>query len=211
MFFFLILLFVVIPVIELNVLIEVGHALGTLPTISLVFLTAIVGVSLVRSQGLSTLVSAQQKMTQGEAPGQEIAEAMMLAMAGVLLLIPGFVTDFIGLLLLTPITRAPIAAFVFKRMKLKMQNSSQFSAGFGPQAGPFGQQNPFEQRGSTFDGDFERKHDRTPDSHHLGAEDTNTEQASADKAHQQDNDIIEGEVTDKDDNQANSQDPNSRH
>lgn len=108
MFFIFLLFFVVIPVIELNVLIQVGDVLGSWTTIGLVFFTAIVGVSLVRSQGISTLMNAQQKMAKGEAPGQEIAEAMMLAMAGVLLLIPGFVTDFVGLLLLTPFTRAPL-------------------------------------------------------------------------------------------------------
>ncbi|NKF49163.1 FxsA family protein [Shewanella sp. WXL01] len=174
MFFFFILLFVVIPVVELNVLIQVGEVLGSWTTVGLVFFTAIVGVSLVRSQGISTLMTAQQKMAQGEAPGQEIAEAMMLAMAGVLLLIPGFVTDFVGLLLLTPITRAPIASFVFKRMKLKVMSNSQFRGGFGPQGpfqqGPFEQGNPFDQ-GNTFDGDFERKQDPSPRSHQLEQED----------------------------------------
>jgi len=116
MFFIIFLLFVLIPVIELSVLIRVGEVLGTWTTIGLVLFTAVLGVSLVRSQGLSTLMQVQQKLARGEAPGQEIVEGMMLAMAGILLVIPGFVTDAIGLLLLTPFTRRPIAALLFKRM-----------------------------------------------------------------------------------------------
>lgn len=120
MFFIIFLLFVLIPVIELSVLIRVGEVLGTWTTIGLVLFTAVLGVSLVRSQGLSTLMQVQQKFARGEAPGQEIVEGMMLAMAGILLVIPGFVTDAIGLLLLTPFTRRPIAALLFKRMQLRV-------------------------------------------------------------------------------------------
>ncbi|GGB74159.1 FxsA family protein [Shewanella inventionis] len=172
MFFILLLIFVLIPVIELNVLIEVASSIGSWTTVGLVLFTAVVGVSLVRSQGLSTLMTVQQKLARGEAPGKEIVEGMMLAAAGVLLLIPGFVTDFIGLILLTPLTRAPIAAFLYKRMQLRMVTNGGFKAGFGPgqnpfgQSGPFGGQNPFDQNGNTFDGDFERK-DEQPRSHHI--------------------------------------------
>ena len=172
MFFILLLVFVLIPVVELNVLIEVASSIGSWTTVGLVLFTAVVGVSLVRSQGLSTLMSVQQKLARGEAPGQEIVEGMMLAAAGVLLLIPGFVTDFIGLILLTPFTRAPIAAFLYKRMQLRVVANGGFKGGFGPgqnpfgQSGPFGGQNPFDQNGNTFDGDFERK-DEQPRSHHI--------------------------------------------
>lgn len=165
MFLILFLLFVLIPVIELSVLIQVGDVLGAWTTVGLCLFTAIVGVSLVRSQGVSTLMQVQQKMARGEAPGQEIVEGMMLAMAGVLLLIPGFVTDFIGLLLLTPFTRKPIAGWVFKRMQLNVQMRSQAPFGSGFSQGPFDPtaQNPFErhqkQEGNVFDGDFERKID----------------------------------------------------
>ncbi|AZG74906.1 FxsA family protein [Shewanella livingstonensis] len=172
MFFILLLIFVLVPVIELNVLIEVASSIGSWTTVGLVLFTAVVGVSLVRSQGLSTLMSVQQKLARGEAPGQEIVEGMMLAAAGVLLLIPGFVTDFIGLILLTPFTRAPIAAFLYKRMQLRVVANGGFKAGFGGgqspfgQSGPFAGQKPFDQQGNTFDGDFEHKKDR-PRSHQI--------------------------------------------
>ncbi|MGL4612385.1 MAG: FxsA family protein [Shewanella sp.] len=178
MLLMLFLLFVLVPVIELSVLIRVGEVLGPWTTVGLVLFTAVLGVSLVRSQGLSTLMQAQQKMAQGEAPGQEIVEGMMLAMAGVLLLIPGFVTDFIGILLLTPFTRRPIAAWFFKRMQLRVV--SGLNAGmhgpFGPDvtggkhSHPFGQ-SPFEQDkssgGNVYEGDFEHKAE--PNEHRLDA------------------------------------------
>lgn len=167
MFFVFIAIFILVPVIELNVLIRVGESLGSWTTVGLVFFTAIVGVSLVRSQGISTLMQVQQKLTRGEAPGQEIAEGMMLALAGLLLLIPGFVTDGIGLLLLTPITRRPLAGFFYKRMQLKAAANGGFKSAFGAGAGsPFGQ-DPFNRTdknpegGNTFDGDFEHKQEQS--------------------------------------------------
>jgi UPF0716 protein FxsA len=179
MLIILLLLFVLIPVIELSVLIEVGDAIGALSTVGLVFLTAIVGVSLVRSQGISTLMQVQQKLARGEAPGKEIVEGMMLAAAGVLLLIPGFVTDFIGLLLLTPFTRSPIAAFLFKRMQLRANiQGASFSAQFHGQQGPNAGQNPFKKGGNVFDADFERKDEPTPRSHHI--ETTSSEPSHSD-------------------------------
>ncbi len=131
-FLIMFIIFVLIPVVELSVLIRVGEVLGSWNTVALVILTAVVGVSLVRSQGLSTLMSVQKKLAAGEAPGQEIVEGMMLAMAGILLLIPGFVTDLIGLILLTPITRAPLARYFYQRMQLKVVAGAQFRAGANP-------------------------------------------------------------------------------
>lgn len=171
MFFILLVIFVLVPVIELNVLIRVGEALGSWTTVGLVLLTAVVGVSLVRSQGIHTLMQVQQKLARGEAPGQEIVEGMMLAIAGLLLLIPGFVTDFIGLLLLTPITRIPLAALLYKRMQLKVLRQGGFHANFGQGPfnphdsasgrSPFGE-DPFKgDQGNTFDGDYEHKHDES--------------------------------------------------
>ncbi len=188
MFPVILLLFILIPVVELSVLIEVGNVLGSWTTAGLVIFTAVVGVSLVRSQGLQTLMQVQKKLANGEAPGQEIVEGMMLALAGLCLLIPGFVTDFIGLLLLTPITRTPIAAYLYKRMQLRVVNNGGLGGGFGPSGfggfGPGGPQGrtPFGQdgfdpndpfgrnQGNTFDGDFERKpdeSDKRPESHQV--------------------------------------------
>ncbi len=176
-FLIMLIIFVLIPVVELSVLIRVGEVLGSWNTVALVILTAVVGVSLVRSQGLSTLMSVQKKLAAGEAPGQEIVEGMMLAMAGILLLIPGFVTDLIGLILLTPITRAPLARYFYQRMQLKVVAGAQFRAG----ANPFEPPHQRGQGGDVFEGEFERKadpSDKRPESHQLGGESHQLEEDS---------------------------------
>ena len=106
----LLLLLVGLVLLELTVMIEVGSVIGALPTVGLLVLTAVLGSSLVRSEGIKTLFSAQQKMQQGEMPGREVMGGMLLALAGLLLIIPGFVTDFFGILLLQPWLRNRLAA-----------------------------------------------------------------------------------------------------
>lgn len=132
MLFILFLIFIVVPVIEISVLIQVGEQLGAFTTVVLVILTAAVGASLVRSQGLQTLLSAQKKIQQGQQPGQEVIEGVMLAIAGVMLVTPGFVTDFLGLLLLLPFTRQFFAAKLLERMIIKnmAQGQREFNGDF---------------------------------------------------------------------------------
>lgn len=86
MFPILLLLFILVPIVEIGLFIQVGGFLGLWTTIFLVILTALVGASLVRSQGIATLMSVQSKLQQGEMPAQQILEGVMLAVAGVLLL-----------------------------------------------------------------------------------------------------------------------------
>ncbi len=109
------LLFIVVPMVEIGLFIQVGGLLGLWPTIAIVFLTAVIGASLVRSQGIATLTSVQKKLQQGEMPTQEIVEGMLLAVAGVLLLTPGFMTDALGLVLLLPPSRAKIAQLLMQK------------------------------------------------------------------------------------------------
>lgn len=131
MLFILFFIFIVVPVIEITVLIEVGEQLGAFTTVALVILTAAVGASLVRSQGLQTLMNAQKKMQQGEQPGQEVIEGVMLAIAGVMLVTPGFVTDFLGLILLLPFSRQFFANKLLARIIIKNMASQQpFNQGF---------------------------------------------------------------------------------
>jgi len=150
-FLVLFIIFILVPVIEITVLIEVGDQLGALPTVGLVIFTAAVGASLVRSQGLQTLMSAQQKMQQGQQPGQEVIEGVMLAIAGIMLVTPGFVTDFFGLLLLLPMSRRFFAAKLLERMIIKnmAQQGQPFNQGFSQ---------PHSDRDSdVIDGDFVNK------------------------------------------------------
>ncbi|NRA53751.1 MAG: FxsA family protein [Gammaproteobacteria bacterium] len=132
MFIILFLIFVIVPIIEISILIQVGDYLGLVPTIALVILTAAVGASLVRSQGLKTLLSAQQKIQQGLQPGQEMLEGVMLAVAGVLLVTPGFATDGLGLLLLLPVTRQAFANYCLTKMIKRQSANDPFGGqGFG--------------------------------------------------------------------------------
>ena len=97
--------FMLVPIAEMWILIEVGGWIGALPTIALVVVTATVGLSLLKRQGLSTLLSARQKMNEGSIPATELVSGVMLAVGGALLLTPGFVTDAVGFVLLIPQTR----------------------------------------------------------------------------------------------------------
>lgn len=113
---FWLLVFFITPIIEMYLLIRVGGYIGALPTIALVMLTAVAGVALLRVQGLATLTRGMGRLQGGEIPAREVAEGILLAVAGALLLTPGFVTDAIGFLLLFPPSRAAIARRMLDRV-----------------------------------------------------------------------------------------------
>lgn len=109
------LLFIIIPLVELYVIIAVGEEIGALWTVMLVLLTAVIGVNLLRMQGMSTLARAQKNMAQGAIPAMEMMEGITLAVAGVLLITPGFITDTIGFLCLFPLSRQAIIRYIMSR------------------------------------------------------------------------------------------------
>lgn len=98
----LFLLFITLPLLELYVLIKVGSGIGGLPTIALCLLTAAIGGLLIRWQGMSTLFDAQRRLARGEIPAEHGFHGLLIALAGILLFTPGFITDTIGFLLLIP-------------------------------------------------------------------------------------------------------------
>ncbi|MFC4260310.1 FxsA family protein [Marinobacter lacisalsi] len=158
-------LFVVMPILEMAVLIKVGTMIGVLNTIGLVLLTAVIGAALLKQQGLATLTRANQRLNSGELPAKEVAEGLILAVGGALLLTPGFVTDTIGFLCLIPGTRHWFVHQVMKRMVVRGQGSSFFFSAGG--SGPFGGQGPFGGRpggDDPIEGEYrdetERDHDR---------------------------------------------------
>nr|WP_275666160.1 MULTISPECIES: FxsA family protein [unclassified Vibrio] len=154
-------MFIFVPIIEIGLFISVGGYLGLWPTIALVLITAFAGASLVRSQGLQTLMSVQNRLQQGELPAQQILEGVMLAVSGVLLLTPGFMTDALGMLVLLPAPRAAMAKYLMSKMTVQSVGGG-FQGGFGSgnfQQGPF-DQDPFNHQpkdGNTFEGEYERK------------------------------------------------------
>lgn len=122
-------IFILVPILEIYLLIKVGSVIGALPTILLVLLTAVIGVALLRQQGLSTLQKVQSQMQHGELPAIGMLEGMFLFLAGALLLTPGFFTDTIGFLLLIPPLRKAIALWVLARsgwiVQLRTQGTQQ--------------------------------------------------------------------------------------
>ena len=98
---FLLLIFIIIPLMEMLLLFEVADIIGGFSTLGMVVLTAVIGVQILKRQGLSTLSRANQRLQSGELPAQEIVEGMLLAGAGALLLTPGFITDCLGFIFLT--------------------------------------------------------------------------------------------------------------
>ncbi|MBL4666755.1 MAG: FxsA family protein [Sneathiella sp.] len=109
--------FIGIPILEIFVFVEVGGEIGALNTAILTILTAIAGMALLRHQGLSVLMKAQATIKAGNSPVNEILSGVLLALAGLFLLIPGFVTDTVGFLLFLPPLRNLLAAQFAKNSK----------------------------------------------------------------------------------------------
>lgn len=116
------LIFLLVPLVEIYILIQVGQVIGALWTVFFVVLTAVIGVKLLKSQGLSTLSRAQQKLNSGELPAQELFEGFALVIAGAFLLTPGFFTDAAGFLLLFPPTRS----LIIRSLTAKLMASGNF-------------------------------------------------------------------------------------
>ncbi|MAA69681.1 MAG: FxsA family protein [Deltaproteobacteria bacterium] len=125
----LFLAFTLIPVSEIYILIKIGGQIGILPSIALVILTGIVGASLARSQGLQTLGRIRDSFQQGVVPGEELLNALLIAIAGIVLLTPGFLTDAAGLFLLIPATRTLCREWLKRRIELVY---AQRNVGNGP-------------------------------------------------------------------------------
>ena len=144
---FWLLVFFLTPIVEMYLLITVGGYIGALPTIALVMLTAVVGVALLREQGIATLTRGRRRLESGELPAREVAEGILLAVAGALLITPGFVTDTLGFLLLVPPVRGAVARRMLDRMVVVG------TGGAGPRAGERGR--PPGADGRVIEGEFE--------------------------------------------------------
>lgn len=140
------LLFLLVPLVEIYILIEVGQVIGALPTIGLCVLTAVIGAALLRVQGFQTLHRAQENLARGEIPAIEMFEGVALGFGGALLLTPGFATDTVGFLCLIPWTRRWLIRAALRRLDVY----------YGPPGGPGG---PSAGRRYTIEGDFRRRDD----------------------------------------------------
>lgn len=106
------LFFLLLPLAEIACFILVGRRIGLLPTLSLVILSAVAGIVLMRIQGFGVLTRLRRSGQDGHAPGKELLDAAMILIAGILLLIPGFLSDIVGLALFLP----PVRTFLWNRL-----------------------------------------------------------------------------------------------
>ena len=122
-------LIIIIPVIEIYLLIKIGSEIGAISTILLIFTTAIVGVYYAKYEGLNTLKSGFIQLKKNEAPTFEMLSGAAIAFAAILLIIPGFVTDIFGFLLIFPPSRKVIFNSLFKKNFIKKSENNDFIEG----------------------------------------------------------------------------------
>lgn len=153
------LLFIIVPIIEITLLINVGQMIGVWYTVGLVLLSAFIGVNMLRIQSLGTLMRARQRMDQGEIPGQEMGEGIVLAVGGALLVTPGFVTDVIGFCCLIPYTRKALVRFLSQRLTVitSMHATSTPSTHVPPFRDAPGGSESTPASGDIIDGEYTRK------------------------------------------------------
>lgn len=148
--FLILIAFIAIPIVEIAVFIEVGGWLGLWPTIGIVILTAVIGTSLLRQQGISILFRIQENLQANKLPVRELFDGVCLVIAGAFLLTPGFVTDSLGFALFIPPVRHTIAAWLGQ--KIIARADVRFH-GTPPGAGPHGPARSHND--DIIDGEFE--------------------------------------------------------
>ncbi|MBW1698554.1 MAG: membrane protein FxsA [Deltaproteobacteria bacterium] len=122
MFYKLFLAFTLIPVAEIYLFIKIGGAIGAFNTIALVILTAFFGAHLARMQGMQTMFRIRISLQQGVMPGEDLIDALLIFVAGIVLLTPGFLTDAFGLFLLYPHTRKVFKKWLKQRLNRWIQD-----------------------------------------------------------------------------------------
>ena len=120
---------ILVPIIEIYLFIKIGGQIGAFNTISLIFITAIVGIIYARYEGLNTLRSGFSQLIKNEIPAYEMISGAILAFAALLLIVPGFATDFIGFLLIFPLTRKLLLNNFSKKFKREKENKNDFIEG----------------------------------------------------------------------------------
>lgn len=169
MAFIALIAFIVVPIVEIAVFIQVGEQIGVWSTIGVVVLTAIIGTAMLRQQGLSVLFRIQENLQANRIPVQELFDGVCLVIAGALLLTPGFVTDTVGFLLFVPPYRHWLAGEIGKRVIANANvRYTRQTYSTGPDD-PFGQGSGNQQGnpgrrpggGPVIDGDYQDVTDQT--------------------------------------------------
>lgn len=150
------LLFVLFPVLELFVFVKVSGAIGFFPALLLVILGSMLGVFVLRIAGLATALRARESLNRGELPAQTMLEGLMLALAGGLLILPGFVTDVLGLIMLLPISRRLLANKMRQRAEEAAIRQRAFAEDLQPRGGPAPRQ-PLGREPDVIEGEYEHR------------------------------------------------------
>jgi UPF0716 protein FxsA len=164
----LVIVFIIVPIAELYVLLQIGQAIGVLPTIGLLIADSLLGSWLMRSQGRAAWLRFNRALTQGHVPGREVIDGVLIIFGGALLLTPGFLTDVLGLVLLLPPTRAVVRGMLVRRFGGRLVASAasgaqtRFGAAFGARGpgGPHMRRRPRPYRDDTIDGTATEVRDR---------------------------------------------------
>ena len=120
---------ILIPVIEIYLLIKIGSQIGAITTIFLIFTTAIIGIYYAKYEGINTLKAGFSQLNKNQTPAYEVVSGAAIAFAALLLIIPGFVTDTLGFLLIFPVSRKFIFSKFTKKVKTKDNNKNNFIDG----------------------------------------------------------------------------------
>lgn len=130
--------FVAVPIIEIALFIQVGGLIGLWPTLAIVILTAVVGTALMRSQGAHAWAEVQASFNELRDPSRPLAHGVMILIAGMLLLTPGFFTDTLGLLLLVPAIREAVFGYLAKRIRVTRVTTGSAGMRREPHRPPYG-------------------------------------------------------------------------
>ena len=119
-FLLLVVVFFVVPIVELALIIQIGAAIGVLNTIGLLILASVVGAWLMKREGLGVVRRMQLAAAQGRVPGRELVDAFLILLGGALMVAPGFLTDGLGMLLLLPPVRSVVRGVLRRRFSLRV-------------------------------------------------------------------------------------------
>lgn len=120
----LLVLFILIPAVEVTVLIGSSHLIGMWPTFAMIVFTAVLGAYLAKQQGFKVLREIQSRLNRGEMPGDAVIDGIFVFIGGVLLLVPGYVTDIIGFVFIFPITRRLLKPMIMKWLEWKLRRNA---------------------------------------------------------------------------------------
>lgn len=147
-------LFLLFPLAELAVLIQVGSSIGVLATILLLVVSGMVGVLLLRLAGFATAWRARERLARGELPEREMLQGLMMAVGGGLLILPGFISDVLALLVLFPPTRRMLLGVVSRRLEAQVRRQRAFAEDLQARQQ---QRQPGAQPPNVIEGEWERR------------------------------------------------------